>query len=175
MTGRSKLLCALLSGLVLLGTLQGTAAASAPEDASCARYGCVYEHCSSYYSRGGAQSCPLGIAYEPLPDGPGNRRFVYVQWPAGYDPGRRAMWNDVAFCESTLRWDYNGPSGYDGGLQFSPATWRAYGGGEYAPYAWQAWSEQQVAIAERVLRYGHGPHAPQGKGAWPHCGRKLQS
>ncbi len=63
-------------------------------------------------------------------------------------------------CESGQRWHLD--STYDGGLQFHPDTWLAYGGGQYARYAWQATREQQIAIAERVLK-GQGP------GAWPNC------
>ncbi|MDO5671027.1 MAG: DUF3235 domain-containing protein, partial [Corynebacterium sp.] len=57
-------------------------------------------------------------------------------------------------------------NGYHGGLQFSPSTWRAYGGTEFAPYAYQATREQQIAVAERTL-------AGQGWGAWPACSARL--
>lgn len=77
-----------------------------------------------------------------------------------------SVWDRLAQCESGGRWGYNGPSGYDGGLQFSPSTWRAYGGSQYAAYAWQASRLQQIAVAERV-------QAGQGWGAWPACSRKL--
>jgi predicted nucleic acid-binding Zn-ribbon protein len=69
-------------------------------------------------------------------------------------------WDAIAQCESGGRWDLD--STYDGGLQFHPDTWLGYGGGAYSRYAWQATREQQIAIAERVLR-GQGP------GAWPNC------
>jgi peptidoglycan hydrolase CwlO-like protein len=77
--------------------------------------------------------------------------------PAG---GYAADWDAIAQCESGGRWHLD--STYDGGLQFHPDTWLAYGGGRYARYAWQASREQQIAIAERVLD-GQGP------GAWPNC------
>jgi hypothetical protein len=80
-----------------------------------------------------------------------------------YDGG---VWDRLAQCESTSRWNYNGSSGFDGGLQFLPSTWQAYGGREYAEYAWQATRAEQIDIARRVL-------AGQGWGAWPHCSRKL--
>ena len=76
------------------------------------------------------------------------------------------VWDRLAQCESGQRWSYNGGSGYDGGLQFLPSTWRAYGGGRYAPYAWQASRAQQIDIAERVL-------ADVGWRAWPTCSRRL--
>lgn len=69
-------------------------------------------------------------------------------------------WDAIAECESGGDWDLD--STYDGGLQFHPDTWLAYGGGQYARYAWQATREQQIAIAEKVLD-GQGP------GAWPNC------
>jgi hypothetical protein len=76
------------------------------------------------------------------------------------------IWIRLAECESGSRWDYNGSSGYDGGLQFSPRSWRAVGGTEFAEYAWQAEAIVQMYVAERLL-------AIQGWGAWPTCARKL--
>jgi peptidoglycan hydrolase CwlO-like protein len=83
-----------------------------------------------------------------------------VQPPPPSPPSGDVDWDAIAQCESGGRWDLD--STYDGGLQFHPDTWLGYGGGAYARYAWQATREQQIAIAERVLR-GQGP------GAWPHC------
>ncbi|MER5177400.1 transglycosylase family protein [Streptomyces sp. NPDC002896] len=71
-------------------------------------------------------------------------------------------WNKVAACESSNDWDVNTGNGYYGGLQFSQSTWEAYGGRAYAPRADQATKEQQIAVAEKVLK-GQGP------GAWPVC------
>lgn len=75
-------------------------------------------------------------------------------------------WDKVAGCESGGNWAINTGNGYQGGLQFSPGTWRSHGGGEYAPSAHMATKEEQIAVAERVL-------ATQGKGAWPVCGTGL--
>ncbi|EHB58069.1 Transglycosylase-like domain protein [Mycolicibacterium rhodesiae JS60] len=77
-----------------------------------------------------------------------------------------AEWDQVARCESGGNWAINTGNGYHGGLQFSPGTWAAHGGGQYAPAANMASKDQQIAIAERVL-------ASQGRGAWPVCGRGL--
>ncbi|RWA20484.1 transglycosylase family protein [Mycolicibacterium brumae] len=77
-------------------------------------------------------------------------------------------WDQVAACESGGNWAINTGNGYHGGLQFSPSTWRGAGGGEFAPAAYLATKEQQIAVAERVL-------ASQGRGAWPTCGRGLSS
>ena len=75
-------------------------------------------------------------------------------------------WELVSRCESGGDWSINTGNGYQGGLQFAAATWRAYGGGRYAPEAQRATREQQIAVAERVL-------AQQGRGAWPVCGGPL--
>ncbi|WP_162563274.1 transglycosylase family protein, partial [Mycolicibacterium mucogenicum] len=75
-------------------------------------------------------------------------------------------WDKVARCESGGNWAINTGNGYQGGLQFSPSTWSAHGGGEYAPAANMASKDQQIAVAERVL-------ASQGRGAWPVCGTGL--
>ena len=77
-------------------------------------------------------------------------------------------WDKVASCESGGNWAINTGNGYQGGLQFSPGTWRSHGGGEYAPSAHLASKEEQIAVAERVL-------GTQGRGAWPVCGRGLSS
>ncbi|MGB3734785.1 MAG: transglycosylase family protein [Ilumatobacter sp.] len=76
------------------------------------------------------------------------------------------VWLDLAECESNQRWDYNGSSGYDGGLQFSPQTWLGVGGDDFAETAWQATPYEQVTVAERLLE-------TQGWNAWPACSRKL--
>jgi hypothetical protein len=75
-------------------------------------------------------------------------------------------WNRLAQCESSGRWHINTGNGYYGGLQFSPSTWRAFGGRKYATNAHRATKREQIRIAERVRRH-------QGWGAWPACSRKL--
>ncbi|WP_016907897.1 transglycosylase family protein [Streptomyces xiaopingdaonensis] len=73
------------------------------------------------------------------------------------------VWNKVAACESSGNWSINTGNGYYGGLQFTQSTWEAYGGGAYAARADLASKDQQIAVAEKVLR-------GQGAGAWPNCG-----
>ncbi|QGU06687.1 Resuscitation-promoting factor Rpf2 precursor [Corynebacterium occultum] len=75
-------------------------------------------------------------------------------------------WDRLAQCEAGGNWKINTGNGYHGGLQFSPSTWAAYGGTQFAPYAYQATREQQIAVAERTL-------AGQGWGAWPACSARL--
>jgi len=73
-----------------------------------------------------------------------------------------STWNKVAACESSGDWSINTGNGYYGGLQFTQSTWEAYGGTAYAHRADLATRDQQIAIAEKVLK-GQGP------GAWPVC------
>ncbi|MER6910243.1 transglycosylase family protein [Streptomyces sp. NPDC000594] len=75
-------------------------------------------------------------------------------------------WEKVAACESTNQWKINTGNGYFGGLQFTQSTWDAYGGRDYAPRADLASRDQQIAVAERVLK-GQGP------GAWPNCSQRA--
>ncbi|MET9488443.1 MULTISPECIES: resuscitation-promoting factor Rpf1 domain-containing protein [unclassified Nocardia] len=75
-------------------------------------------------------------------------------------------WDKLAQCEAGGNWGINTGNGFQGGLQFSPSTWTAHGGGEYAPSANQATREQQITVAEKVL-------ATQGWGAWPSCSSSL--
>ncbi|MFJ7957037.1 transglycosylase family protein [Streptomyces sp. NPDC096319] len=76
------------------------------------------------------------------------------------------VWEKVASCESSSHWHVNTGNGYFGGLQFTQSTWERYGGTHYAPRADLASKDQQIAIAERVLK-GQGP------GAWPSCGPRA--
>lgn len=75
-------------------------------------------------------------------------------------------WDRLAECEAGGNWGINTGNGYHGGLQFSPSTWLAYGGGEFAPQANLATREQQIIVGERTL-------AGQGWGAWPSCSARL--
>ena len=77
-----------------------------------------------------------------------------------------SVWDRLANCEAHGDWSTHTASGFSGGLQFADATWRSYGGGAYAPAAWQASREAQISIAEKVL-------ADAGWRAWPACSIKL--
>ena len=77
-----------------------------------------------------------------------------------------SVWDKVAECESSGNWSINTGNGYYGGLQFSPSTWKAFGGTDYAPQANQASKSEQIAVAQRTL-------AAQGPGAWPVCGAQA--
>ena len=71
-------------------------------------------------------------------------------------------WDAIAACESGGNWAIDTGNGYAGGLQFSPSTWRAYGGSGSPADASRS---EQIAVAERVK-------AAQGIGAWPTCGKR---
>jgi uncharacterized protein YabE (DUF348 family) len=81
--------------------------------------------------------------------------------------GDTAVWDKLAKCEAGGNWAINTGNGYYGGVQFDASTWRAYGGGQYAPLPHQASREEQIAVAEK-LKDDRG-----GYGAWPACARKL--
>jgi hypothetical protein len=74
-----------------------------------------------------------------------------------------STWDALAECESGGDWSINTGNGYSGGLQFSPSTWRAYGGEGSAHNASRT---EQIAVAENVLD-------GQGWGAWPACSSEL--
>lgn len=67
-------------------------------------------------------------------------------------------WDAIAACETGGDWSANTGNGYSGGLQFDQSTWEAYGGLAYAPAAWMAAREQQIAVAEGMPA-----------SSWPNC------
>ncbi|MER7624745.1 transglycosylase family protein [Streptomyces sp. NPDC126503] len=78
------------------------------------------------------------------------------QWP----------WGCVAECESSGRWNANTGNGYYGGLQFWQPTWVEHGGLRFAARADLATRQQQITVAEEVLR-------TQGWKAWPTCSKRY--
>jgi resuscitation-promoting factor RpfA len=76
---------------------------------------------------------------------------------------KASKWERIAQCESGGNWNIATGNGYYGGLQFSPRTWKAFGG-TGMPH--RASKGQQIAVAERIL-------AKQGWKAWPACSKKL--
>lgn len=75
-----------------------------------------------------------------------------------------ADWESLAKLESGNNWAINTSNGYSGGVQFTASTWTANGGGKFAPQAWQATKQQQMEVANNVLK-------TQGWGAWPPSAR----
>uniref|UniRef100_A0AAU2V8F6 Transglycosylase family protein n=1 Tax=Streptomyces sp. NBC_00003 TaxID=2903608 RepID=A0AAU2V8F6_9ACTN len=76
----------------------------------------------------------------------------------GANAADASTWNQVAACESGGMWSADFGNGLYGGLQFSQATWEAYGGTDYAQRADLASRAQQIAVAEQVLK-AKGPQA----------------
>ncbi len=72
-------------------------------------------------------------------------------------------WDALAKCESSGNWSTNTGNGFSGGLQFTPSTWKAFGG---SGSAHNASREEQIQVAERVK-------ASQGMNAWPTCSKKT--
>lgn len=77
-------------------------------------------------------------------------------------------WDRLAECESNGDWHINTGNGYYGGVQFNQLSWEWAGGLQYASRADLATREQQIAVAEELLRIH-----PAGLAAWPACTRKL--
>lgn len=67
-------------------------------------------------------------------------------------------WDAIAACESGGDWSTNTGNGFFGGLQFTQASWVAYGGLAYAPRADLASQAEQIAVADRMPR-----------SSWPNC------
>ncbi|GCD98211.1 transglycosylase family protein [Embleya hyalina] len=76
------------------------------------------------------------------------------------------VWDRLAECESSGRWNLDSGNGYYGGLQILPSTWDEAGGQEYADRPDRATREEQIAVAERIL-------SVQGWEAWPQCARQI--
>lgn len=72
-------------------------------------------------------------------------------------------WDAIAQCESGGKWSTSTGNGFSGGLQFTPSTWKAYGG-KGSPQ--NASREEQIQVAEKVKD-------GQGMGAWPVCSKKA--
>jgi hypothetical protein len=71
-------------------------------------------------------------------------------------PSVMSEWHRVAWCETHANWQHQGGV-YEGGLGIMAINWQYYGGTQYAPHAWMATPEQQVAIAIKIQ---HGLPTP---------------
>ena len=104
-------------------------------------------------------AAPLGMAGTAMaaPGGAGG---------AAPSANKDATWDKLAHCESTGNWDADTGNGFQGGLQFTPSTWKRFGGTEFASSPEKASREQQIEVAKRV-------QDEQGWKAWPACTKKL--
>jgi len=83
------------------------------------------------------------------------------------------VWAVLADCESGdgqigppyyVQWGYNGPSGFDGALQFHPGTWRL--ANNSYDFAWQAPPDEQIATAKSWLQKTSWKQ-------WPACRNEM--
>lgn len=86
--------------------------------------------------------------------------------PAAPSVEKSSTWDELAHCESTGDWQADTGNGFKGGLQFTPSTWKEFGGREHAPSAEQATKSEQIEVAKKV-------QDQQGWKAWPACTKKL--
>lgn len=84
------------------------------------------------------------------------RTLPSLDWP---------VWDRLAECESTSRWNLRGRR-HDGGLQFTRSSWATAGGLKFAGRAFEATREEQIVVARALLDM-------QGWSAWPSCSRRL--
>ncbi|MEU5689724.1 LysM peptidoglycan-binding domain-containing protein [Streptomyces venezuelae] len=101
------------------------------------------------------------VASAAVPQQPGGASRPY---DCSLDKG---PWHCLAECESNGRWQTNTGNGFYGGLQFWQPTWEEHGGLKYAPRADLATREEQIKVAEKVLR-------TQGWKAWPACSKAVR-
>jgi hypothetical protein len=63
-------------------------------------------------------------------------------------------WDAIAQCESGGNWSHppvtNSTGTYSGGLMIRNNVWRAYGGQQFAPLAYQATRAEQIVVGERI-------------------------
>ncbi|MCS0638318.1 LysM peptidoglycan-binding domain-containing protein [Streptomyces sp. LP05-1] len=118
---------------------------------------------------GPAAAVPAGrpvTAPPPAPGAHGHPHYDEVETVPYACAAEGWPWSCVASCESSGRWDLNTGNGFYGGLQFRQSTWEQYGGLGHAKRADLATKEQQITVAQEVLRW-------QGWGAWPECSKKY--
>jgi hypothetical protein len=73
-------------------------------------------------------------------------------------------WALVAQCETHQNWSHPGPY-YQGGLGITPWNWLHYGGGRFAPHAFEATPQEQVWVAIHIqINNGVGSYVPDQKG-----------
>jgi len=76
------------------------------------------------------------------------------------------VWDRLAWCESTGRWNAATGNGYFGGLQMDMTFWRRHGGLAYAARPDLAGRAAQIAVA--IVG-----QSIQGWSAWPVCSRVV--
>lgn len=77
-------------------------------------------------------------------------------------------WDAIAQCESGGNWAADTGNGLYGGLQISPSTWNANGGGGMAGLPDEASRLEQIQVAKNIM-------ATQGPEAWPKCSSRSDA
>lgn len=85
---------------------------------------------------------------------------------AGIPQSKIDQFDRLSMCESTGNWSID-VGLYEGGLQFLNSTWLAYGGGEFAPHAYQATREEQIYVANKLQ------NVTGWRSSWPACSAKF--
>ncbi|MFF4369362.1 peptidoglycan DD-metalloendopeptidase family protein [Streptomyces sp. NPDC001594] len=107
-------------------------------------------------SSGGVQHKAASVA---VTAGIGLAAPLVLSGTASAAPNSAGAWDKIAECESNGRWNLPyGHASSTGGLQIQLPTWREYGGLKYAPQPHLASKDQQIAVAEQILK-GQGPRA----------------
>jgi hypothetical protein len=105
----------------------------------------------------------------PFAGGPSGGNAMPSAAPSAIPGGGSGFdWDAIALAESGGNWANadTGGNGHYGGLQFSPSTWKAYGGLEFASRPDLATPEQQKTVADRTAFTGWKGTPAQGLGAW---------
>lgn len=85
---------------------------------------------------------------------------------AGIPQSKIAQFDRLAQCESSGNWSIS-TGMFEGGVQFLNSTWLAYGGGEFAPHAYQATREEQIYVANKLQ------NVTGWRSSWPGCSKKF--
>ncbi len=75
------------------------------------------------------------------------------EWLATLELPTDSYWNKVAQCETASNWRNGGQ--WAGGLGIYLATWRGFGGEEFAPTPDRATRAEQVVVANRIALRGY--------------------
>lgn len=76
-----------------------------------------------------------------------------LDWLATLETPTDDYWNKVAQCETASEWQNGGQ--WAGGLGIYLATWRGFGGAEFAPSPDKATRAEQVVVANRIALHGY--------------------
>jgi hypothetical protein len=88
---------------------------------------------------------------------------------AGVPVASGDVWAKLGQCEAGGDPTIHTANGYSGLYQFADASWRGYGGLEFAPVAWQASASEQTVVAKRIVDSQGGSF----RHAFPGCSAKL--